>query len=193
MSKDVTAKARTGQRPEDRLIEHLLNVGKLDAEGVERARRVSGHSQLSLTKILLELGLVPERELVAEFESGLGIPLADPEEFPLEPVLPDTVTERFLKEHGTILLGADAQNVTVATSDPLDRFMVSALALSTGKKVIVKAALSSDIEQGLRRLYVDSTKDALGASSGASPEATEADLARLRESASEAPDRKSVV
>ena len=30
----------------------------------------------SLTKILLELGLVPEKELVAEFERALGIPLA---------------------------------------------------------------------------------------------------------------------
>lgn len=173
---------------EDRFIEHLLGAGKLDADGAERARRVVGHSPVSLTKILLELGLVPERELIAEFESGLGIPLAAPEEFPLEAILPDAVTERFLKEHRAILLATDDASVTVATADPLDRFTAEALALATGKRIIVKAALSSDIEQALRRLFADADSDALSAMGvSASPEVTEADLARLRESASEAP------
>ncbi|MEQ1755440.1 MAG: GspE/PulE family protein [Micropepsaceae bacterium] len=179
---------RSEDGAEDRFVDHLLAAGKLDNEGAERARRVASHSQMSLTKILLELGLVPERELIVEFEAGLGIPLAKPEEFPLEPVLPEAVTERFLKEHATILLGADAQSVTVATADPLDRFTVAALALSTNRRVIVKAALSSEIELALRRLFVGGENSALGAGNDAgSPEATEADLARLRESASEAP------
>jgi general secretion pathway protein E len=180
------ARTRVEQLAEDRLLDHLLAVGKIDAEGAERARRAAAQSQMSLIKILLELGLVPERDLVAEFEPGLGIPLADPDDFPLEPVLPETVTERFLKEHHTILLGADAQTVTIATSDPLDRFMISAVALSTGRKVAIMGAMSADIEQGLRRLYAESQDNGL-VSGGASPEATEADLARLRESASEAP------
>lgn len=188
MNKELSARTRSDDGVEDRFVAHLLSAGKLDNEGAERARRVAGQSQMSLTKILLELGLVPERELIAEFEAGLGIPLAKPEDFPLEPVLPEAVTERFLKEHATILLGADAQSVTVATADPLDRFTVAALALSTNRRVIVKAALSSEIELALRRLFVESEAAARDAgASSASPEATEADLARLRESASEAP------
>jgi general secretion pathway protein E len=60
--------------------------------------------------------------------------------------------------------------------------------LSTGRKVIVKAALSSDIEQALQRLYAEEHEAALSAETGVlTAESTEADLARLRESASEAP------
>ena len=188
MTKDATATVGALQSAEDRFIDHLVRSGKLDAEGAERARRVVEHSQVSLTKILLELGLVPERELIQEFEAGLGIPLSTAEEFPLEPVLPDAVTERFLKEHRTILLAADDESVTVATADPLDRFTVAALALSTNKRIVVKAALSSDIEQALRRLYVGEASESLSAMAGIDgAEVTEADLARLRESASEAP------
>jgi hypothetical protein len=52
---------------EQRLIDYLRQTGKLDAEGARRAWRVFEHTRVSLTKILLELGLVPERELVAAF------------------------------------------------------------------------------------------------------------------------------
>ena len=174
--------------PEDRMLEHLVASGKLDADGAERARRLLLQGSHSLTRILLELGLVPEKELVAEFERALGIPLAAPEEFPVEPVLPDAVTERFLREHAVIILSNDDTSVTIAAADPIDPFLASAIALSTGRRVVVKAALSSDIEQALQRLYADEHEAALSAETGAlTAESTEADLARLRESASEAP------
>jgi general secretion pathway protein E len=177
-----------GPGPEDRMLQHLVASGKLDAEGSERARRLVLQGGHSLTRILLELGLVPEKDLVAAFEAVLGIPVASSEDFPLEPVLPDAVTERFQREHAVVILSADASTVTIAAADPADPFLVSAIGLSTGRKVALKAALSSDIEQALRRLYAREDDAALQAQSGdLAAEATEADLARLRESASEAP------
>lgn len=174
--------------PEDRMLEHLVASGKLDTEGAERARRLVLQGAHSLTRILLELGLVPEKDLLAAFEVALGIPVATTEEFPLEAVLPDAVTERFLREHAVIILSCDASSVTIAAADPIDPFLVSAIGLSTGRKVSLKAALSSDIELALRRLYAADDEAALSAESGMmAAVATEADLERLRESASEAP------
>lgn len=188
MGKESVAQLMAGSSQEDLFIDHLVRAGKLDIEGATRARRVVEHSHVSLTKVLLELGLVPERELIAEFEIGLRIPLATADEFPLEPVLADAVTERFLKEHHTIILAAEGESVTVATSDPLDRFTSEAIALATSKRVIVKAAISSDIEQALRRIYASSEGQALTLmGAGGATEVSEADLERLRESASEAP------
>ena len=188
MNSEATARTAPAPGPADRLLANLLAAGKLDEEGAERARRAAAQSTLSLSRILLELGLVPERDLIQAFEASLGIPLASPDELPLEPVLPDQVTERFLRDNAVILLAADAGTVTIATTDPLNAFVISAIGLSTGRKVRVKAAPASDIEQGLRRLYEFDDAGALAAATtGGAGEGTETDLARLRESASEAP------
>ena len=188
MSSEATARTVPAPDPGERLLGHLLAAGRLDADGAERARRAAAQSALSLSRILLELGLVPERDLMQAFETGLGVPLAAPEELPLEPLLAEQVTERFLRDNGVILLAADATTVTIATTDPLNAFVTAAIGLSTGRKVQVKAAPASDIEQAMRRLYASDETSALAAMATASSgDGTQTDLARLRESASEAP------
>ncbi|MEQ1864332.1 MAG: GspE/PulE family protein [Micropepsaceae bacterium] len=173
---------------EQRLIDYLRRTGKLDDDAAERAWRVFEHTRVSLTKILLELGLIPERDLVAAFTDGLGIPVAEAGEYPVEPVLPENTTERFLRDSKTVLLEANDDTVTIATADPLDGYVTDALALATNRSVVVKAGTSSDIEEALRRLYSSAEADAaLSAAGDAAQGTTDADVARLRESASEAP------
>jgi general secretion pathway protein E len=181
----VAAEAR--ESAEQRLIEYLRQSGKLDAEGAARAWRVFEHTRVSLTKILLELGLVPERELIGAFAGGLAIPLADPSEYPMEPVLAEATTERFMKEAKAVVLAATDDTVTVATVDPLDRYTSDAIALATDRRVVLKAATSADIEEAHKRLYAGSDADALTAATDSAQVTTDADVARLRESASEAP------
>jgi general secretion pathway protein E len=180
----MVAAAAVATSAEQKLLHHLRSSGKLDAEGADRAWRVFEHTRVSLTKILLELGLVPERELVAAFSDGLGIPLAEPGEYPVEPVLPENATERFLRDSKTVLLAANDDTVTIAAADPLDSFVSDALALATNRRVVVKAGTSSDIEEALKRLFAAPEAEAISGAGGGS---TEADVARLRESASEAP------
>ena len=184
----MVAAVEAQESAEQRLIDYLRQSGKLDAEGAARAWRVFEHTRVSLTKIMLELGLVPERELIAAFAGGLGIQLAEPSDYPLEPVLPEATTERFMKEAKAVVLSATGDTVTVATLDPLDRYTRDAIGLATDRRVIVKAATSGDIEEAHRRLYAGSDADALTAAGAESAQVTtDADVARLRESASEAP------
>jgi len=174
--------------PQERLIAHLIRVGVLDKEGAERALRVFEHGKDSLTKILLELGLVPERDLLAAFEAALAIPLAAQDDFPLEPVLADLLSDRFLKEARAVPLEASDNRVTVALTDPLDSFVLDSLRLATERRVTAKAASAADIEEALRRLYASGDAEGLTAAGRERAEdITELDLARLRESASEAP------
>lgn len=170
------------------LVDHLLKVDLLDRDGADRALRVFARGKDSLTKILLELGLVPERDLVNAFERALGIARATVEEFPTEPVLAEVVSERFLKESRAVMLQADEQSLVVALADPLDTYVPAALKLATNRNVVVKVAATSEIEDALGRLFA--SVDTLGSDGGAqrqTADVIELDLARLRESASEAP------
>jgi general secretion pathway protein E len=174
------------QNAEERLIAHLRTTGRLDAENADRALRLLEHGQSSLTKILLELGLVPERDLVAAFGEALALPQTVAEDYPLEPILSDAISERFLRDARAVPLNVTDDTLTVALADPLDAYVRDALRLATGRRVLIKVATAADIEEALRRLYpgVDNAIDGAG---GRVEEATESDLARLRESASEAP------
>ena len=176
------------QNAEERLIAHLRATGRLDAENADRAARLLEHGQSSLTKILLELGLVPERELVAAFGEALALPQAAAEDYPLEPILADAISERFLRDVRAVPLSATDDTLTVALADPLDAYVRDALRLATGRRVLIKVATAAEIEEALRRLYpgVEGAQGLSGAG-GNVEEATESDLARLRESASEAP------
>jgi len=175
------------QSAEERLIAHLRGTGRLDADNAERATRVLEHGQSSLTKILLELGLVPERELVAAFTAALAVQPAMPDDFPLEPILTDAISERFLRDARAVPLSATEDTLTVALADPLDAYVRDALRLATGLRVQVKAAVTADIEEALRRLYPGADGVQAGGAGENVEEVTESDLARLRESASEAP------
>lgn len=184
----LNAKADPGHTdvgtPQAQLIAHLIRRGLLDQDGAERALRVFDRGRDSLTKILLELGLVPERELIKAFEQALGLQAALADDYPSEPILADAVSERFLKDSRTVLLAADEHTVTVALADPLDAYVLDALQLATSRRVIVKTASAAEIEDALGRLCA--TESAPGVPEGAQ-DVTELDLTRLRESASEAP------
>jgi general secretion pathway protein E len=173
---------------EERVIAHLRGTGRLDVENAERATRVLERGQSTLSKILLELGLVPERELIAAFNDALSLPTATADDYPLEPVLVEAISERFLRDAHAVPLSASDDALVVALADPLDNYVRDALRLATGRRVQVKVALAADIDEALRRLYPDGGQTpGLGAAEGKTEEATESDLARLRESASEAP------
>jgi general secretion pathway protein E len=187
MNSQAPARQMPAMSPQERLLALLVDAGTLDSDGAERARRAASHSTLGLTRILLELGLVPEQDLMRAFETGMCIPLAGADEYPPEPLLPDAVAERFLREHRVVLLAADDTTVTLATADPLNRFVVDAIGLSTGRAVRIKVAPSSDIEQCLQRLYAPDVRPAMAGNEGGPAAGADFDLARLRESASEAP------
>jgi general secretion pathway protein E len=174
------------QNAEERLIAHLRTTGRLDAENADRAARLLEHGQSSLTKILLELGLVPERELMAAFGDALALPRAASDDYPLEPILADAISERFLRDVRAVPLSVTDDTVTVALADPLDAYVRDALRLATSRRVLIKVAIAADIEEALHRLY-PATDTAIDGAGGRVEEATESDLARLRESASEAP------
>ena len=177
-----------GPSAEERLLAHLRATGRLDAENAERAARVLEHGQSTLTKILLELGLVPERDLVAAFADALAIQHATADDYPLEPVLPGAISERFLRDARAVPLSAGDDVLTVALADPLDAYVRDALRLATARRVVVKAATTAEVEEALRRLYPGAdAAQTLDGAGGKAEEATESDLARLRESASEAP------
>ena len=169
----------------DRLSGLLVEQGQCDARGVERGRRVAAETGQRIDSVLMHLGLVTERGLAQAYAALLGLPVAEPARYPAEPLLPERLGPRFLRQARALPLAREGGTLTLAVADPLDRFTSAAVAAATGLAVRLQVALPIELEAALDRLYPSDERDDGAAAASAEP--LEEDAERLRDLASEAP------
>ncbi|MGO8914483.1 MAG: type II secretion system ATPase GspE [Stellaceae bacterium] len=181
------------RKPVERsLASRLIEAGKLEASALDRILRVQASSEERLEALLVKLGLTGERDVAEAFARELGLAVALPAEFPDMPVLDGRISKKFLKQAGVVPLAEDSGTLTVAMIDPLDGFARRALEMASGKTVLARIALPSELEAAYARLYeaeqgaAGAVVDRAEAELVSDDELTE-DVDRLRDLASEGP------
>ena len=173
-----------------RIAEILIERGRLDPAGLERALRVQQETGEKLGSLLVTLGLVAQRDVAEALASQLGLPLVEATGYPELPILEERVSARFLREARALPLYEDERELTLAMADPTDVYTISAFEMVTGRKVRPMVAIPSELEAALERLYGQG-KSALGALVGDVEQrddlAFDADIQQLKDLASEAP------
>ncbi|MFZ5622650.1 MAG: type II secretion system ATPase GspE [Pseudomonadota bacterium] len=175
--------------PEQRLLQALLTRGHLREDDLARVQRLRQETGTPLCSLLRRLGAVGERQLAEAFSETLDLPLLTAADYPDAPLLPELLAARFLRAHRSVPVGAGRDSVTLAMEDPLDGFVIEAVALAAGRPVVAAVGLSADIEAALERLYGDgrSAMGRIGAMIEHSDAARDDDIEHLRDLASEAP------
>ncbi|HEY5046420.1 MAG TPA: ATPase, T2SS/T4P/T4SS family [Rhizomicrobium sp.] len=166
------------------LAELVLERGLVPAETLNRARTVQAETGERFDAVLTRLGLISEASLAQAIAGATGLKLAAADDFPREPVEPDAISPRFLRDARAVPLSATDREVEVAFVDPLDAFAPTALEFALGRTVIPRVARASDLEAALDRLYGAPEHSEREASES---EADESDLERLKDLASDAP------
>ena len=164
---------------------YLVEHGQIERRALERAARVAGDSGQDLCTVLVQLGLIGERDLAAAFATLLGLPLALPADYPAEPVLPERIGVKFLRHSRALPLRVEAEGLLLAMADPENHFVPRALAAATGLAVRVCVAVPIELDAALTRLYAPPAPMAETAT--VADDLLEADAAKLRDLASEAP------
>ena len=180
--------------PYQSLLLTLQERNKLSASELKKAERVQKTSLAeSLPQLLVKLGLCSELDVADAFVESGHFEKVTPDQYPLEMQLPETVSLRFLKNYHIIGLQHTDDAMTVAMMDPEDQFTINGLRLATGKPIIAKVGLLSEIDAALDVQYGEdkSKMDKLIADS-ATDDLGEEDLALLKDLASEAPVIKMV-
>ncbi len=173
--------------PVERLVALLLGAGLCDARTIERGRRVAAESGQRIDAVLLQLGLISERDLAASFATLTGLPLATPARYPAESgLLAEALPERFLREVRAMPLAMEADRLVVAVADPLDPFVPAAIAAATGRAVSLEVAVPIELEAAFQRLFREGEAEAEGGGEGDAG-GFEEDAERLKDLASEAP------
>lgn len=111
--------------------------------------------------IVVTTGVTQSRDAAEALSHQLGLPLAQPSDYPELPVLEERVAIRFLKEAKALPLHEDEEQVVLAMLDPTDQYVINAFTLLTGRKVSVRVAVPADFDVAFERLY-GSGKSSMG-------------------------------
>ena len=184
--------ALTPEAAISRLGDILTAKGHCDAKTLERGRRVAADSGQRLDAVLLQLGLVGERDMAQAFSTMLDLPLVNAERYPPAPLFTERLRPKFLRFMRCLPVAMEGEAVILALADPLDIFTPAAISAATGHPVRLEVAVPIELEAAFDRLYPDVSDDnapgldaaALDAASG---EPREEDAERLKDLASEAP------
>jgi general secretion pathway protein E len=170
------------------LLKALVDAEVLSVELAERVERAFTHAGGSVIDVIVRLGLCDEKSLASALSVLSGLPLAKIEDFPAEPIHPESLSVPFLREARVLPIAEDDDGFVIAIADPYDDYTRQSLSLIFEKPVEFHIAPASQIEDGIMRLY----SAALGQSASevleiAAGDLVDSDLDRLRESAGEAP------
>jgi len=180
--------------PYQSLLKNLQERNKLSSSELKKVERVKKTSVAeTMPQLLVKLGLCSELDVADAFVAEGDFEKVTSDQYPLEMQLPEAVSLRFLKNYHVIGLSHTDNDITVAMMDPEDQFTISALSLMTGKSIIAKVGLLSeidaalDVQYGEDRSKMDKLIDDL-----AVDDLGEEDLEHLKDLASEAPVIKMV-
>jgi general secretion pathway protein E len=168
-----------------RLGEMLIERQKIEGEDLERALELQQERGDKLGKILVDMGLIAQRDLLAALSDQLGLPLVTVDGPP--PVAPELegLSERFLRQCRTFPVTLADSTLTLAMADPLDFETVAAVRAFSGFQIQTALAAEQEILDAIDKHYGETERQTLLAE-GDDEQAT-ADLEHLRDMASEAP------
>jgi general secretion pathway protein E len=168
-----------------RLGEILIARQKIEAEDLERALELQKERGDKLGKILVDMGLIAQRDVLAALSDQLGIALVTVDGPP--PVAPEIegLTDRFLRHCRAFPVALADSTLTLAMADPLDFETVAAVRAFSGLQIQTVLAAEQEILDAIDKHYGETERQPLY-TEGEDEQAT-ADLEHLRDMASEAP------
>ena len=125
--------------------ELLVANGKLSSRDLDRAMAAREEAGGDVGAVLVNLGLVSEIDLALARAQLLGVPFITAEQLPDMAAEVQGVNQDFLRSHHIFPMSSDGATLAVAMARPDNAFIVKALELATGLKVVASVALESDI------------------------------------------------
>ena len=104
-------------------------------------------------RILLDLGYLAERDLLAVLSEQHAAPLILAEQFPAVPLELEKLSYKFLKQFKVLPLDLEDKVLTVAMADPSDTETLGSIRLFTGYETKIHLGLEHEISDALERFY----------------------------------------
>lgn len=165
----------------------LVGRGVLDDLSKHRAQRAQQQSGERFDLVLTRLGLVSEADMATQLAGFLDLPLVEAGDLPEVPLLADRLQLPFLVSNRIIPVSESGEILLLAVADPFNTDSGASVGYLLGRPIKYGIMPAAEIERALERLYGRGDATVVGAGSPEPGQASEDDVRRLEDMASEAP------
>ncbi len=151
------------------MVQFLLQKGYLKQEQLQEAQKVQEQTrEVDLGKVLVQLGMVGEREVLHAKAQEQGLPFVDLDKVAVDTSAINVVNDRIAKAHNVVPVRKDGQTLWLAMSNVRNLEAIDAVQVASGCRVVPVVALPAAIEDALKKYYsgstgaVDDTKASVG-------------------------------
>ena len=169
-----------------RLGELLIAKRLIQQEDLDRALELQKERGEKIGRLLIELGFVAQRDVLAALSEQLRIPLVTIDGTTFTSPETDGLAARFLRQSRCLPMGLNETGLTLAMADPLDFETIAAVRGFTGLRVTPVLAAEGEIVEAIDKHYGHAARNDNEADFGEGVSGNE-DLEQLRDMASEAP------
>ncbi|MEA2553999.1 MAG: type pilus assembly protein PilB [Fimbriimonadaceae bacterium] len=139
------------------MAQFLVQKGYLKPEQLQEAQKVHQQTKQPFDKVLVELGMVGEREVLQAKAQEMGMPFVDLDRTPPESSAINVVPEKYVKLHSVIPVKKQENQLWVAMSNPQNIQAIDDLTMASGCRVIPVIAVPGAIEDAIRKFYSGSS------------------------------------
>jgi general secretion pathway protein E len=170
-----------------RLGEILLSRRQIQPEDLEKALELQRERGEKIGKILIDLGFVAQRDVLAALSEQLRIPLIALDGAGFTSPETDGLAARFLRASRCLPVGLSEAGLALAMADPLDFETIAAVRGFTGLRVVPVLAAEGEILDAIDKQYGESARQSDAETEFGDAGPGNEDLEHLRDMASEAP------
>lgn len=136
-----------------RLEDVLLEQNLVSSEMLQRAGDLQSSRGKRTGEILIEQGILTERQLLEATCLQLDVPFVDLTKVPVESNLVSVLPRNLARRHGVVPVQLEEGVLYLAMKEPMDFMAVEEVKMASGCRVIRMAAASNDIERRFQELY----------------------------------------
>jgi type IV pilus assembly protein PilB len=133
------------------LADVLLEEGLITADQLDQATAEQERLGRTLGRVLIDLGMVKETDLVAALARQVGLEYVDLTDQHIDPAAASLVSEQVARRYRAMPIRFEDGRLIVAMSDPSNVFALDDIRTITGMDVKPVVATAGDIEAAIRR------------------------------------------
>lgn len=137
----------------------LMMNGLITQEQLEYALKIQKQKGKKLGDTLIELGYVKERDLMKILSSRLKVDFVEIGKINIRQEAVDLLSKEYAQKHKIFPIDCNEKTIVIATTDPMNLFLMDDIKLITGKNTKPVLATGGDIEKSILRYYTDKTSD----------------------------------
>ncbi|MFC1594484.1 GspE/PulE family protein [Candidatus Omnitrophota bacterium] len=137
----------------EKIVDIILENKKISKEEFEEALKTQKEKGMSLEKVLVERGLITEKELVSILARELNIPPINLVKYKIDPEVINAIPERVCRQYHIIPISKIGSTLTLATADPLNIFALDDIKNLTGYEIDIAMCTEQEIKKTINKYY----------------------------------------